>query len=154
MSGELLAVAVLLLIAASAIGSLYLIGAAIAVVRFAARRQEHGAAAPPVSILKPLCGEDPELFKNLESLCRQDYPRWQIVFGVQDPRDPAIAVVERVIERFPRADLSLVSDSAGRAGNLKVANLQNMLPAARHPLLVIADSDMRVAPGYLAEVTA
>lgn len=154
MSGHPLGLAALLLIAASAIGSLYLIGAAIAVLRFAARQQVHGATAPPVSVLKPLCGEDPGLLENLESLCRQDYPRWQIVFGVQDPRDPAIAIVERIIERFPRADLSLVSDGAARAGNLKVANLQNMLPAARHPLLVIADSDMRVTPSYLAEVTA
>jgi ceramide glucosyltransferase len=154
MAGNPLAVAALLLIAVSAVGSVYLIAAAIAVRRFAARRQERGAATPPVSVLKPLCGEDPELFENLESLCRQDYPRWQIVFGVQTPRDPAIAVVARLIERFPRADLSLVSEGAGRAGNLKVANLQNMLPAARHPVLVIADSDMRVAPDYLAEVTA
>jgi ceramide glucosyltransferase len=76
------------------------------------------------------------------------------VFGVQDPRDPAIAVVRRIITETPRSDLALVVDGAASAGNRKVANLQNMLPTARHPLIVLADSDMRVRPDYLAEVTA
>ena len=73
---------------------------------------------------------------------------------MQDGADPAIAVVRRLIAEFPAADLTLVVESGRRGGNLKVANLQNMLPAARHDLIVIADSDMRVAPDYLAAVTA
>lgn len=143
-----------LLIAGSALGCLYLLYAAAAVRRFAARPRARLAAAPPVSVLKPLCGEDPGLYDNLASLCRQDYPCWQIVFGVQDAGDPAIPVVRRLMTEFPAADLALVVDGGRRAGNLKVANLQNMLPAARHDIIVIADSDMRVTPGYLAEVTA
>ena len=151
---DILGFAALLLLAASAVGALYLIGAALAVRRFAARPPARGGTMAPVSVLKPLCGEDWGLFENLESFCRQDYPRWQIVFGVQDPRDPATAIVARLGERFPAADLALVEEGGGRASNLKIANLQNMLPAARHDLLVIADSDMRVRPSYLAEVTA
>jgi len=143
-----------LLCAASAVGSVYLLFAGAAVRRFAARAQPPAPMAPPVSILKPLCGEDAGLYDNLESFCRQEYPRWQVVFGVQDPGDPAIPVVRRLIAAYPEADLVLVVEPSRRDGNLKVANLQNMLPMARHDVIVIADSDMHVRPDYLAEVTA
>ncbi|HET7594991.1 MAG TPA: bacteriohopanetetrol glucosamine biosynthesis glycosyltransferase HpnI [Stellaceae bacterium] len=143
-----------LLCVASATGSLYLLCAGVAVRRFATRAQRAAAAAPPVSILKPLCGEDAELYENLDSFCRQEYPAWQVVFGVQDPDDAAIPVVRRLIAAHPKADLALVVEPQRQGGNLKVANLQNMLPRARHDVIVIADSDMRVRPDYLAEVTA
>jgi ceramide glucosyltransferase len=143
-----------LLFACSAAGCVYLLYAGLATRRFAARALPHPTESPPVSVLKPLCGEDADLYANLASFCRQDYPSWQIVFGVQDPRDPAIAVVRRLMAEFPQADLELVVESGRRGDNLKVANLQNMLPAARHDIIVIADSDMRVSPGYLAAVTA
>ncbi len=143
-----------LLLAGSAAGCLYLLYAGLATRGFAGRVAGRSARSPPASLLKPLCGEDPELYANLVSFCRQDYPAWQIVFGVQDPADPAIAVVRRLIAAFPDADLKLVIEGGRDGGNLKVANLQNMLPAARHELIVIADSDMRVSPDYLAAVTA
>jgi ceramide glucosyltransferase len=143
-----------LLCAASAAGSLYLLFAAVAVRRFAARAQPPAPLAAPVSILKPLCGEDAGLYGNLESFCCQDYPQWQVVFGVQDSGDAAIPVVRRLIAAHPEADLVLVVEPSRRDGNLKVANLQNMLPKARHDVIVIADSDMHVRPDYLAEVTA
>jgi ceramide glucosyltransferase len=143
-----------LLCAASAAGSLYLLCAGVAVRRFAARAQPPAPLAAPVSILKPLCGEDAGLYGNLESFCRQDYPQWQVVFGVQDSGDAAIPVVRRLIAAHPEADLVLVVEPSRRDGNLKVANLQNMLPKARHDVIVIADSDMHVRPDYLAEVTA
>jgi len=104
--------------------------------------------------LKPLCGEDAGLYENLDSFCRQEYPVWQVVFGVQDAHDAAIPVVRRLIAAHPEADLTLVVEPTRRDGNLKVANLQSMLPAARHDVIVIADSDMRVRPDYLADVTA
>ncbi|HWG78158.1 MAG TPA: bacteriohopanetetrol glucosamine biosynthesis glycosyltransferase HpnI [Stellaceae bacterium] len=143
-----------LLCAASAVGSLYLLFAGVAVRRFAARAQPPAPAAAPVSILKPLCGEDAGLYGNLESFCRQEYPEWQVVFGVQDSGDAAIPVVRRLIAAYPGVDLALVVEPSRRDGNLKVANLQNMLPKARHDVIVIADSDMQVRPDYLADVTA
>jgi ceramide glucosyltransferase len=109
---------------------------------------------PPVSILKPLRGEDPALADNLRSFLRQDYPRFQLICGVADGGDPAVPIVRGLMTEFPQADIALVIDSTRRGTNLKVANLRNMLPAARHDVLVLADSDMRVAPGYLAAVTA
>jgi ceramide glucosyltransferase len=143
-----------LVCAASAAGSFYLLCAGVAVRRFAARAQPPAPLAAPVSILKPLCGEDAGLYGNLESFCCQDYPQWQVVFGVQDSGDAAIPVVRRLIAAHPEADLVLVVEPSRRDGNLKVANLQNMLPKARHDVIVIADSDMHVRPDYLAEVTA
>src|SRR5260221_4602806 len=139
---------------ASGGGPLYRLCAGPPPRRFAARAQRPAAAAPPVSILKPLCGEDAGLYENLESFCRQEYPAWQVVFGVQDAHDAAIPVVRRLMAAYPGADMALVVEPARRSGNLKVANLQNMLPAARHDVIVIADSDMRGRPDYLAEVTA
>jgi ceramide glucosyltransferase len=139
---------------ASGAGCLYLLYAGMATRRFAGQASPRLPLPVPVSVLKPLCGEDQGLEENLRSFCRQDHPRMQVVFGVQDPGDPAIAVVRRIIADAPGADLVLVVDGSGRGGNRKVANLQNMLPAARHPVIVMADSDMRVRPDYLAEVTA
>jgi ceramide glucosyltransferase len=154
MQREILIAVAWLLCAASAAGSFYLLCAGIATRRFAARAQRPAAESPPVSILKPLCGEDAGLYENLESFCRQEYPAWQVVFGVQDAHDAAIAIVRRLMAAYPAADMTLVVEPARRSGNLKVVNLQNMLPSARHDVIVIADSDMRVRPDYLAEVTA
>ncbi len=149
---ELLALA---LIGLSVTGCLFLGFSALAVRRlYARRRAAPGAWRPPVSVLKPLCGEDHDLAANLRSFCRQDYPAFQLVFGVRDTTDPAVATVERLMAEFPAADLVLVADRRQRGSNLKVANLHNMLPAARHDILVIADSDMRVGPGYLAAMCA
>lgn len=104
--------------------------------------------------MKPLCGEDPGLFDNLLSFSNQEYPAFQIVCGVQDPADPAIPVVERLKRERPGVPVALVVDATRRGGNLKVGNLINMTPAARHDRLVMVDSDMRVPPNFLAAVTA
>lgn len=104
---------------------------------------------PPITVLKPLHGDEKLLEAALETTIRQDYPGFQIVFGVQDPADPAIAVVRRLRARFPEADLTLVIDPTAHGPNRKVGNLINMLPRARHDVLVIADSDLHVRPDYL-----
>ena len=142
------------LIALSAAGCLYLGFSVLAVRRLVNAAPPPAAAREGVSILKPLCGLDADLAANLRSFCRQDHPAFQIVFGVRDSDDPAIPVVRQIIQEFPAADLALVIDGRRGGRNLKVANLRNMLPAARHPILVLADSDMRVDPRYLAAVTA
>jgi len=108
-----------------------------------------GGAEPPITLLKPLHGDEPLLEQALESVLRQDYPAFQIVFGVQDPADTAIAVVNRLRARFPDADITLVVDPTEHGRNRKVANLINMFPAARHDVLVIADSDLHVRSDYL-----
>jgi ceramide glucosyltransferase len=142
------------LIATSAVGCVYLLYACNAVAKFAGQPMPRAALQPAVSILKPLRGKDPALAENLRSFLRQDYPTLQLVCGVTDADDPAAVVVRQLISEFPDADISLVVNPAQQGSNLKVANLRNMLPAAKHNLLVLADSDMRVGTDYLAAITA
>jgi ceramide glucosyltransferase len=125
-----------------------------AAAKFAARRRMPPALLPPVTILKPLCGDEPLLEKALASCCSQAYPAFQIVFGVQDATDPALLVVQRLRNRFPRCEISTVVDVTQHGPNRKVANLINILPSARHDLLVISDSDLHVRPDYLERLVA
>jgi ceramide glucosyltransferase len=136
----------------AALGILYAFLAVAAVRRFARTPlPEPADPLPPVTILKPLHGAEPGLDHNLASFARQDYPApVQLLCGVQDPSDPAIGVVERL--RAPLIDL--VVDPQLHGPNRKVGNLVNMTRRARHPLLVLADSDMRVPPDYLRRVAA
>ncbi|WP_419728074.1 bacteriohopanetetrol glucosamine biosynthesis glycosyltransferase HpnI [Lichenicola sp.] len=111
-----------------------------------------GSFLPPVTVLKPLYGDEPLLEDALASFCMQVYPTLQIVFGVQSRSDPAIAVVKRLQARFPDLDLMLVVDSTPHGDNHKIDNLINMLPHALHDVLVISDSDIHAQPGYLRRV--
>ncbi len=135
-------------------GWLYLVGATLAVIRFARRQEPIAAARPAVTILKPLHGREPGLYENLRSFAAQDYPERQIVLGVNDPQDGALDAARALVRDFRGGEVELVIDRHIRGSNHKVSNLANMLPAAQHGLLVLADSDMRVYPGYLAAITA
>lgn len=126
----------------------------IATARFAARPTTSPVLLPPVTILKPLCGDEPLLEKALASCCNQNYPTFQIVFGVQDVADRALAVVRKLQDRFPRCDIAIVVDVTPHGSNRKVANLINMLPFARHDVLVVSDSDLHVMPNYLERLVA
>lgn len=109
---------------------------------------------PPVTILRPLCGDEPLLEEALASCCTQDYRAVQIVFGLHDRDDPARAVVERIRQRFPAADIAVVIDRMRIGTNPKVANLMNMLPAARHGILAVSDSDLHLPADYLAHLVS
>jgi ceramide glucosyltransferase len=136
------------------LGWAYLIGSTVAALRFARRPILAAAERFPVSVLKPLHGDEPALYENLRSFVDQDYTPMQVVFGVRHPGDGALPAVRALIRDRPGCDLALVNDQRARGSNLKVANLENMLPTARHDILVIADSDMRVERYYLDAVTA
>lgn len=107
---------------------------------------------PAVSILKPICGLDRQAYKNLASFCQQDYPRYQIIFGVQDPQDSSIAVVQQLMRDFPEFDIQLVIDQRNTGANRKVSNLNNILENAKYNILVLADSDVYVHSDYLKRV--
>jgi ceramide glucosyltransferase len=109
---------------------------------------------PAVTLLIPLCGDEPGLHERLRSFCEQDYADFQIVFGTRDPADPALAVVRRLASEFPRLAIDIVVNPRLHGSNYKVSNLINMLPQARHDVLLLADSDIRVGPEYLAAVIA
>ena len=109
---------------------------------------------PPVSILKPLKGVDPEIWESFCSHCEQDYPQFQLIFGVSDPADPAVAVVRKLQAKYPNLPIELIVCDRELGANIKVSNLAQMLPAARHELLLVNDSDIRVPPDYLRKVIA
>jgi len=110
--------------------------------------------SPPVSILKPLKGVDPEIWESFCSHCEQDYPQFQLIFGVSDPADPAIEVVRKLQAKYPNLPIDLVVCDRILGTNIKVSNLAQMLPAARYELLLVNDSDIRVPPDYLRQVIA
>jgi ceramide glucosyltransferase len=115
---------------------------------------EPATGAPPVSVLKALCGAEPGLYRQLRSFCSQNYPTFQLVFGVRETDDPALPIVRRLQAEFPTLDIAVVVDATLHGCNNKVSNLINMLPHARHGWLVMADSDISVPPDYLGRVTA
>jgi ceramide glucosyltransferase len=108
----------------------------------------------PVTVLKPLCGVEPETYECLRSVCDQDYPEFQVVFGVCDSNDPVLDVVYRLQKEFPQRHLAVAIDRRQHGSNRKVSNLINMMPLARHEFLVLSDSDVRVQHDYLAKVAA
>ena len=132
----------------------YLAFAIVCVLRFSHPPGRRIAAPPPVTILKPICGLDAGLRDNLRTFCDQDYPCFQVIFGVASSTDPAIPVIEAVIAEFPDRDLKLCIDARTAGANLKVSNLANIYPHASHDLILVADSDMRVGPDYLNAVVA
>ncbi len=123
-------------------------------------RRSQGAAdaptlqAPPITVLKPLCGTEPETYECLRTFCDQDYPEFQIVFGLCAEDDPAVAIARRLQREFPHRDLQIAIDGRQHGSNRKVSNLVNMLPLARHDYLIVSDSDIRVRPDYLRRVVA
>src|ERR1700688_1784979 len=133
----------------------YAVLTVVAVLVWRLRRGPNRARArPPVTVLKPLCGAEPGLYEHLRSFCGQDHPEFQIVFGVRDANDPACAVVKRLAAEFPSIPIELVINPRLHGSNLKIGNLINMLPYARHDVLAMADSDAFVGTDYLAAVTA
>jgi ceramide glucosyltransferase len=109
---------------------------------------------PPVSILIPLCGADFRAYENYVSLCLQDYPHFQIVFGVRDPNDSSISLISRLKADFPHIPIDLAVSTDEIGPNPKVNNLNNMLPLARNETLFFLDSDIRVGPDFLKTVSA
>src|SRR5580658_8472862 len=111
-------------------------------------------SSPPISILKPLKGADPEIYESFRSHCLQDYPEYEIIFGVSDPNDPAIESVKALQQEFPDRRIRLLVSPKILGANVKVSNLAQMLGEAHHSHLIVNDSDIRVEPDYLRRVTA
>jgi ceramide glucosyltransferase len=111
-------------------------------------------ALPPISILKPLKGTDPQMYESFRSHCLQEYSEYEIIFGVSDPDDPAIESVKELQVEFPDRRIHLMVCSQILGANVKVSNLAQMLTQARYDHLIVNDSDIRVEPDYVRRVTA
>jgi len=109
---------------------------------------------PPMTVMKPVRGADGDTYENLKSFILQDYPRFQVVFGVGEADDPAAQIIERLIDEHPQLDLQLVVSGVPVGTNMKVSNLHYMDPMAKYGILVIADADMRVGRDYLAALAS
>lgn len=127
-------------------------------MKFLSEREGYEGARPvslpPVSILKPLKGIDPQIYESFRSHCAQDYPEYEIIFGVSDPNDPAIESVKDLQRAFPARRIQLIVCTKRLGANVKVSNLAQMMREARHDFLVVNDSDIRIEPGYLRRVIA
>ncbi|MBO0722203.1 MAG: bacteriohopanetetrol glucosamine biosynthesis glycosyltransferase HpnI [Blastocatellia bacterium] len=147
--------ALLICVCAAIIYSLFTLIACLA--WYVDRRKQRALGlnyTPPVTIFKPVSGADRDTYENFASFCRQDYPEYQIVFGVRDENDPAVTVIKRLIAELPERNIELVISGKENGYNGKVSNLQNMYAYTRHDVLLIADSDIRVGTDYLRRVIA
>nr|WP_225938767.1 glycosyltransferase [Kovacikia minuta] len=114
--------------------------------------QNSPTSLPPVSILVPVCGIDAGAWENWSSLCTQNYPDFEVLFGVTDPKDPSIPVLKQLVAKFPER-VYLFSGLEPRGINYKDSNLSYLLEKAKHEVIIFADSDIRVHPNYIQTVT-
>jgi len=108
--------------------------------------------APPISVLKPVAGGDPDFYANIRSHAAQQYREFELLFGVSDPSDPAIEAIRRLAREFPERRIEVLVCSCSAAGNTKVQRLEQLVEAASFNVLLISDSDVRVGHDYLARV--
>jgi ceramide glucosyltransferase len=134
--------------------TLWTIGGLVAISLSTRRKTELSPRPPGVSVLKPLCGKDAELEQNLASFFEQDQPEFELVFGVVEASDPALAVVERVRARYPHVPCQIVVHDGAGALNPKVDNLVGLLPRARHDLVLLSDSNVRAPRHYVRELAS
>jgi ceramide glucosyltransferase len=117
-------------------------------------KPERSEFTPPASVLKPVRGVDDEAYGNFASFCRLDYPKYEILFAVADADDPVLPILKKLRSDFPERNIRVITDVPQLGANRKLNNLAALAVEAKHDVLVISDSDVRVVPSYLREVAA
>jgi ceramide glucosyltransferase len=138
-------------------GSLYGLLCVLALIRLRARSRRDRPPTtswPAVTVLKPICGLEKDLARNLRSACEQDYPEFQVVLSAQRSDDAALPLLYEIQREFGAERVDVVVDDSHTAPNGKIRNLLGALPRARHAVLVISDSDVRLRPDYLKTIVA
>src|SRR5579863_272066 len=147
----------LLALAGSFTSTVYLVLTLIATARHMRRARVAQAAAdatpstslPPVAIFKPVHGMEEELAANLESFFQQDYPDYEVIFGVRDAQNPAAKIAEEIRSRYPYISSRIIVSGPPAWPNAKVFSLDRMIAASSRSHFIISDSDVRVAPDFL-----
>jgi ceramide glucosyltransferase len=136
--------------------TMYALLVATGAVRLAQRRRAMlpGTFAPPVSLLKPLHGLEPDLESHLQSFFEQDYPEFEIIFCARTDQDAGLEIARRVAARYPKIRSRFLCSGNAPYANAKVWSLERMQSAASHRFFVVSDSDVSVTPGYLPAVMA
>jgi ceramide glucosyltransferase len=125
------------------------------IVRYVSSKKRLPAGfLPAVTLLKPVHGDEPRLEHNLESFFRQDYPKFELIFGAREASDPALAIVERLRRRYPEVRVKVALSGEPDRPNAKVCSLEKMVPLATTDYYIISDSDVHVQPNYIREVMA
>ncbi len=133
-------------------GIAYFLLALFAVLRLRMRTQAAAPAewnCPPLSLLKPLCGLEPDLETNLRSFFEQDYPGYEILFAAREDADPALALARKLMKAYPRIASRILVTGDPPYANAKVYSMGKLAEAARFDLLIITDSDVSVDSDYL-----
>src|ERR1044071_5812867 len=144
----------LLVVFCSAIYHLLCLFSAAMFFRDRPKKSPQPPFTPPVTILKPVRGVDDRAYDCWVSCCRQNYPDYEIIFGVRDADDPAIELIEKLKQEFPQRSIKLIINPHSIGVSAKVSNLHNIFPEAAHEVLVISDSDILVGADYLSSVVA
>jgi len=156
MSGSLLSLLGNICLIPVIVGSIYVFLCMCAVLRFCKQSPSSSRRSfpewPPVTILKPVCGLEKNHRESLESACVQDYPKYQVVFAVQDPQDPVVPLLKEIEKEFGPERVSIVVENRKAGPNRKINNLLSALPHARYNTLVMNDSDVRLTPDYLKTI--
>ena len=137
--------------------TLYYLGVCYSAWRFRRGRNQNSpadvqAALPALSVLKPLSGSAPDLYENIRAHAHQDYPEFELLFGVTHGGDPAAEPVRRLAREFPRLRIELVECGFPPDGNPKVFTLEKLAERAQYDLLLINDSDIRADSGYFQQI--
>jgi ceramide glucosyltransferase len=142
-------------------GVVYFLLAIYAIRRLRRQRQEQHlntplstSTLPPISVLKPLCGYEPQLDQCLASFFNQQYPQFEILFAVHSAEDPALTVVQELQARYPQIPSQVIITGPPPYANAKAYSMQQMSQRAQHEILVVTDSDTAVHPEYLQQLAA
>src|SRR5215831_14573908 len=144
-----------LLLVPVATSCVYWIATGVMMARFFRRRPPEGPDRfPAVSLIKPVCGLEKNLYENLSTACRQDYPKYEVIFSVQDSADPALPLLARIRDENPGIPVRIVVEQASAGPNGRLSNILNATEHATGQVLVYSDSDMRLDPAYLRTIVA